>query len=54
MAEIMAPTHNPDDKFSRVYSQWGDGGWGLILTGGLSLPTLIPQFAANSNIGHFR
>jgi 2,4-dienoyl-CoA reductase-like NADH-dependent reductase (Old Yellow Enzyme family) len=47
MVEIMAPSHDPDDTFSRVYSQWGGGGWGLILTG-TSYSALVIAFVAIS------
>jgi 2,4-dienoyl-CoA reductase-like NADH-dependent reductase (Old Yellow Enzyme family) len=47
MAEIMAPKHDPDDAFSGVYSQWGGGGWGLILTG-TSYSALVVAFVAIS------
>jgi 2,4-dienoyl-CoA reductase-like NADH-dependent reductase (Old Yellow Enzyme family) len=34
MAEGMSDSnHMPEDKFIQAYSQWADGGWGLIITG---------------------
>jgi 2,4-dienoyl-CoA reductase-like NADH-dependent reductase (Old Yellow Enzyme family) len=33
MAETMAVNHDPDDHFLTAYSNWADGGWGMILTG---------------------
>jgi 2,4-dienoyl-CoA reductase-like NADH-dependent reductase (Old Yellow Enzyme family) len=37
MAEAMASTHMPDDKFVNCYGKWAEGGWGMVLTG-LPLP----------------
>lgn len=33
MAEAMSPSHNPDEKFQKLYGEWADGGWGLLITG---------------------
>jgi 2,4-dienoyl-CoA reductase-like NADH-dependent reductase (Old Yellow Enzyme family) len=34
MAEGMADsTHMPDENAIRAYSNWAEGGWGLIITG---------------------
>jgi len=33
MAESMAPSHIPNEKFPKVYGEWADGGWGLVMTG---------------------
>jgi 2,4-dienoyl-CoA reductase-like NADH-dependent reductase (Old Yellow Enzyme family) len=34
MAENMADSaHMPGDIALRAYSNWGEGGWGLIITG---------------------
>lgn len=33
MAESMAPSHNPDEKFLKVYNEWAEGDWGMIMTG---------------------
>jgi 2,4-dienoyl-CoA reductase-like NADH-dependent reductase (Old Yellow Enzyme family) len=33
MAESMAPNNDPNDKFMKLYGEWADGGWGMILTG---------------------
>ena len=37
MAEAMAPSHNPDEKFMKAYGRWADGGWGLIMTGNVQV-----------------
>lgn len=37
MAENMAPDHGPEQKFYKLYSQWGKGGWGAILTGNVQV-----------------
>lgn len=34
MAEMLADwDHNPTPDLIEVYNQWGQGGWGAILTG---------------------
>lgn len=34
MAEMLADSnHNPSPELIEVYSQWGEGGWGSVLTG---------------------
>lgn len=34
MAELMADSNGlPNDQFCRAYSQWAQGGWGMLLTG---------------------
>lgn len=33
MAETMSDDGNPDENFSRVYKEWAEGGWGMIITG---------------------
>jgi len=33
MAETMASDHIPNEGLYRAYSEWADGGWGMILTG---------------------
>lgn len=33
MAETMSSSHIPDEAFSKVYGNWADGGWGMIMTG---------------------
>jgi 2,4-dienoyl-CoA reductase-like NADH-dependent reductase (Old Yellow Enzyme family) len=39
MAEQMADSaHMPDEHAIRAYSNWADGGWGLIITGTISAP----------------
>jgi 2,4-dienoyl-CoA reductase-like NADH-dependent reductase (Old Yellow Enzyme family) len=38
MAENMSKSHDPDEKFSKAYGQWADGGWGMVLTG-----TFVPR-----------
>lgn len=38
MAEQMADCNGlPHERFYHAYSQWADGGWGMILTGGFFL-----------------
>ncbi|KUL81313.1 hypothetical protein ZTR_11137 [Talaromyces verruculosus] len=38
MTEQMSTSDKlPDEKFHRVYGKWGDGGWGLILTGNVQV-----------------
>jgi 2,4-dienoyl-CoA reductase-like NADH-dependent reductase (Old Yellow Enzyme family) len=37
MAEAMAPSHIPDEKFLKAYGEWQDGGWGLIMTGNVQV-----------------
>lgn len=47
MAEGLAPeTHVPDGKFETVYGQWGDGGWGMLLTG-ISSPRSLSSKCAD-------
>lgn len=43
MAEHMAGNdYLPDSKFDQVYSQWGSGGWGALLTGNVQVdPTWL-------------
>jgi 2,4-dienoyl-CoA reductase-like NADH-dependent reductase (Old Yellow Enzyme family) len=42
MAEGMSDsTHIPDKKFMQAYSQWADGGWGLIMTGIIAFSSVI-------------
>jgi 2,4-dienoyl-CoA reductase-like NADH-dependent reductase (Old Yellow Enzyme family) len=33
MAESMASSQDPDEKFLAAYKAWAEGGWGMILTG---------------------
>jgi 2,4-dienoyl-CoA reductase-like NADH-dependent reductase (Old Yellow Enzyme family) len=44
MAEMMAPNHDPNERFLKAYSEWADGGWGLIMTGTLNIAD-IPLIA---------
>ncbi|MCJ1412951.1 hypothetical protein MMC19_007052 [Ptychographa xylographoides] len=40
MAEGMATkTHNPDEKLTKAYGEWADGGWGMIITGNVQVST---------------
>jgi len=39
MAEQLADSdHMPDEHAIRAYSNWADGGWGLIITGTTPVP----------------
>jgi len=57
MAENMAPAaanHTPNGKFSNVYGQWADGGWGMLLTGMETIfyiPKSLNPNGRNSNQG---
>src|SRR3981189_955303 len=33
MAELMAPSHIPDQKFLKAYGEWAEGNWTMVLTG---------------------
>lgn len=37
MAEDLSPSHNPDHTFVNAYTDWADGGWGIILTGNVMI-----------------
>lgn len=41
MAETMSANGDPDKNFTRVYKEWAEGGWGMIITGILPTPKLI-------------
>lgn len=52
MAESMAPTHHPDDHFLIAYKAWGEGGWGMILTGMQKLSYRIDISSADFYVGN--
>ena len=52
MAEAMSPSHNPDEKFPKVYGEWADGGWGLVMTGGQASFSIVTGFPADSLQGN--
>lgn len=33
MAENLAPNHIPTDELVKVYEEWSDGDWGMVMTG---------------------
>ncbi|KAJ5668929.1 hypothetical protein N7462_009999 [Penicillium macrosclerotiorum] len=37
MAEMMAKSNHPNDRFFDAYEQWSQGGWGSILTGNVQV-----------------
>lgn len=53
MAESMAPSHNPDEKFLKVYTEWAEGDWGMIMTGNVMVSEVYhgsPADIANNTI----
>jgi len=50
MAEMLADwDHNPTPDLIEAYNQWGQGGWGAILTGQSTLLILNPTLAHQLN-----
>ena len=36
---MATKTHNPDEKLTKAYGEWADGGWGMIITGEMTKDT---------------
>ncbi|KAJ5042266.1 uncharacterized protein L3040_004819 [Drepanopeziza brunnea f. sp. 'multigermtubi'] len=47
MAESMAPSHDPNEAFPKVYGNWADGGWGMVMTGNVIVSELYHGSAAD-------
>jgi 2,4-dienoyl-CoA reductase-like NADH-dependent reductase (Old Yellow Enzyme family) len=46
MAEGLAPAHDPNHKHLNLYKEWARGGWGMLLTG------LVTLMHSSSNLSN--